>query len=253
MTKQTADIWPRVIAHRGLSHLAPENTLAAFHRAVKQGIPWIECDVQLTHDHIPIIFHDDTLARIADRPESITDIPWAILKHVDVGRKFSTAYSGEHIPTLSDLFAFMQETGCAVNLELKTEQDQAIPLAAAVMNTITQLRAATPNHLQPCLSKNILFSSFCWDALAHLRTLDSTLALGVLTEDFSEAALQTAKQLGCVSFHMDERSVTAERVHTIHAAGLKLCVYTVNDRCRAHALWQLGVDTLFSDCPERLL
>jgi glycerophosphoryl diester phosphodiesterase len=102
----------RVIAHRGASAYAPENTIAAFALAQRQGADMIELDVQPTADGALAIFHDDTTERWDGRKRAVTACTLAELQALDIG--------GERVTTLEETFAFARETGMALNVELKT-------------------------------------------------------------------------------------------------------------------------------------
>lgn len=94
---------PAIIAHRGASSAAPENTLAAFRRAADEGAAWIECDVKLTADGRPIIFHDDTLDRTTDGGGVVDDYTLDVIGALDAGGWFSPEFRGEPVPTLEEM------------------------------------------------------------------------------------------------------------------------------------------------------
>src|SRR3990167_7450135 len=110
---------PPVIAHRGASAYAPENTLAAFRKAHDLGIQWIEFDVMLSADHVPIIFHDNLLDRTTNGRGEVGDFSFKALHELDAGAWFNPKFSGEHIPSLQDTVAFLRQTGMAANIEIK--------------------------------------------------------------------------------------------------------------------------------------
>lgn len=91
---------PLVIAHRGASALAPENTLASFLKAVELGADLIEFDVQLTSDLVPVVFHDEGLERTADQWGDLASTPFDELRQCDAGKWFSSSFKGEKVPTL---------------------------------------------------------------------------------------------------------------------------------------------------------
>src|SRR5258708_11793081 len=93
---------PRIIAHRGASAIAPENTLAAFRAAAVSGATWVEFDVSLTKDGRPVVFHDDLLDRTTDGTGLLAETPFEILTHLDAGSWFAPDFSGEMVPTLEE-------------------------------------------------------------------------------------------------------------------------------------------------------
>src|SRR3954447_15867557 len=106
---------PAVCGHRGASGHAPENTLVAFRRAKELGATWIEFDVQLSADGIPIILHDDTLERTTNLGQQLrpTELTLAQLKDLDAGSWFSPEFAGEKIPTLEEV---LQEFGDSLDM-----------------------------------------------------------------------------------------------------------------------------------------
>ncbi|MBV9574993.1 MAG: glycerophosphodiester phosphodiesterase, partial [Gammaproteobacteria bacterium] len=100
---------PPVIAHRGASAYAPENTMAAFVKAVQLGIKWIEFDVMATVNGEPIIFHDETLDRTTNAQGEVHHHSYAYLQTLDAGAWYQPFFSGEKIPTLQQVLQFMRE------------------------------------------------------------------------------------------------------------------------------------------------
>src|SRR3990167_2302278 len=96
-----------VIAHRGASHLAPENTLASFIMASELPIEWVEFDVMLSKDQVPVVFHDDTLSRTTNGTGFIDQFTFDELRNLDAGSWFSSRFVGEKIPSLSEVIAFL--------------------------------------------------------------------------------------------------------------------------------------------------
>src|SRR5580658_7344129 len=94
---------PPVIAHRGASAQAPENTMAAFRLATESGAKWVEFDVHLTQDGVPVIMHDDTLDRTTDGKGKIADASWADVQKLDAGSWFDKRFKGERVPHLDEV------------------------------------------------------------------------------------------------------------------------------------------------------
>ena len=94
-----------LIAHRGMSALAPENTLASFRLCKEYGITWLECDVDILEDHTVVVSHDDTLDRCTDQSGSLYDLKSTALSEIDAGSWFSDDFIGERIPTITQLIS----------------------------------------------------------------------------------------------------------------------------------------------------
>ncbi|MEC4805064.1 MAG: glycerophosphodiester phosphodiesterase family protein [Jaaginema sp. PMC 1079.18] len=112
-----------LIAHRGFSAIAPENTLSAFLAAVEQGANAIECDLQLSADGHLVLMHDATLDRTTDGTGNVRDFSLNQLKQLDAGIWFSDRFVGERIPTLAETFDLLQDRAITLYLEIKQAED----------------------------------------------------------------------------------------------------------------------------------
>lgn len=136
---------PLIIAHRGASALAPENTLAAFRRAIADGAEGIEFDVRLTKDGAVVVFHDATLRRLTNRKNLVSSLPLEELQTLDIGSWFSRRkasgatvdFSAERIPTLRETLDFLQDFPGLIYIELKCRATETEKLAAAVCEIIS--------------------------------------------------------------------------------------------------------------------
>ena len=124
-----------VIAHRGASGVAPENTLAAFEEAFRVGASGIELDTQLTQDGVPIVIHDDWLARTTGVPGSVFNSTLADVKKLDAGSWFDAKFRGEKIPTLAEALDLARNRGI-VNVEIKSTRAPIAKLVDAVLRVI---------------------------------------------------------------------------------------------------------------------
>src|SRR5436190_2153545 len=120
---------PLILAHRGASAYAPENTLAAFRLAREYGADGIELDVQLTRDHVPVVIHDDTVDRTTSSKGRVAALTVAEISRLDAGSWKNQDYQDERIPTLAQVFDTLADwlnpvgrvQPCLINVELKTE------------------------------------------------------------------------------------------------------------------------------------
>ena len=245
MTLGKISNWPTVIAHRGASAYAPENTLAAFVQAYQRGASWVEFDVKLSADGVLIVLHDDDLARTTNGSGLAVEHCFEDLCALDAGSWFSKAFAGEHIPSLEDVLYCLGQYGMGANIEIKPNPGQAEQTANALLDCLAQ---HWPENSPPPL-----VSSFEIQSLQIARERDQMLALGMLFNPWESTCCQQAEQLNCVSIHLKQKEVTAKRVKHIQSAGFKVMAYTVNDAPLAKRLWNMGVDTIFSDCPDRML
>ncbi|MBM86410.1 MAG: glycerophosphoryl diester phosphodiesterase [Rhodospirillaceae bacterium] len=236
---------PRVIGHRGAMAKAPENTLASFRRAAKDGSRWIELDVHLTSDGIPIVFHDDELDRTSDGSGPLSAITLAELQRLDAGTWFNPEFAGARIPTLAEAVALSDELGLKMNVEIKPSPGASVATAEAVVELI-KTTSRTP--------QNILFSSFEIDALAAIQRAGQHWPRGLLLDDLHLGWRDEASQLGCSSVHPQHGTLTsADVVLDICETGLAIFTFTVNNPARAKQLLDWGVDAVITDDPAAIL
>jgi len=239
----TPALLPAVVAHRGASAAAPENTLAAMRRAAEMGAGWAECDVRLTADGVAVVIHDGTLERTTDGRGAVGDRRADELARLDAGAWFGAAFAGEALPTLAALLAEAGRLGLGLNVEIKAEGEAA---ARATAEAAAPLLAAWRGPL--------VVSSFADAALAALRATAPALRRGLLCHRrVGPAEIARARELRAVSLHADRRAFDAATVERIETAGLWPVAYTVNEPEEARRLWRCGVRTLITDRPDALI
>jgi glycerophosphoryl diester phosphodiesterase len=236
---------PRVIAHRGASASAPENTLAAFRRAHALGAAWVEFDVKLTADGRPVAFHDDTLDRTTDGHGAVADTPLAAFGDLDAGQWFDPDFAGELVPTLEEVLDLLVEMGMGANVELKACPGRAAETAAVALDVA---RVVWPAEAPP-----LLVSSFDPLALSVARDLTPQWPRGLLLEALTDGWEAAAQAVDAWSVHCAADLLSAQGVAEVLDAGYRVMVYTVNDPGRAANLWDWGVDSIITDRPEALL
>jgi glycerophosphoryl diester phosphodiesterase len=235
---------PPVIAHRGASAYAPENTMSAFTRAIQLGINWIEFDVMLAACSTPIVFHDETLERTTNGVGNVGDYPYAYLRTLDAGTWFSPAYSCERIPSLDQVAQFLYHSNIFANVEIKPLPGQDV---ATVINAVKVFEPYFPE-----LKERALFSSFSLDSLKTLREQMPDCMLGLLIHEWNLDWEAIVLSLNCTSVHIYEDILTQDTANKIKQMGKTLLCYTVNDTDRAEELYSWGVDAVFSDCPDKI-
>jgi glycerophosphoryl diester phosphodiesterase len=234
-----------VIGHRGAAHSAPENTLAGLRRAKELGCRWVEFDVRLTADGVPILLHDDRLERTTNRNGEAAALPFAEIRDCDAGRWFGPAYIGERVPTLKEAVAELGALGLGANVELKATRRWAAATGRAAAELLTEL---WPTRLPA-----VLVSSFLDTALAAVREAAPQLARGLLFRAVPRDWRARVEALGCCTVHADHRLLRPVVVAEIRDCGYPLLAYTVNDAARAATLFSWGVASVFSDVPQLLI
>jgi len=226
-----------VIAHRGASRDAPENTLAAFRLAGELGADGVELDVQRCASGEVVVFHDDDLERLAGRCQRVDALPLDALREVDLG-------AGQTIPTLEEALAQLAPR-MLVNVELKTAGLSDRGLLAAVA-TILHRHAATPR---------VLVSSFNPAALARFARLAPEVPIGLLFHSEQRLPLRRAwpaRLLRPLALHPESKLVDAIALGGWRRQGYLVHTWTVDDPREMAALIALGVDAIITNQPARL-
>lgn len=230
---------PPVIAHRGARNKAPENTLAAFKLAKEQGAVWMETDVKLTQDGVPVLMHDDTLDRTTNGHGSVASMDWAVLQGLDAGSWFDPHFAAEPVPRMSEVLRFILEAKCRINLEIKPCPGRT---KATTMVTIIEASKLLNEDSPPPL-----ISSFDVEALVIAAQMQPEWPRGLLLEEWHENWANLVKQTGAGSINLSDESITRDRVDILLEARIPLLVYTVNDPTRVKELLHWGVRAVFSD------
>ncbi|MGA9536109.1 MAG: glycerophosphodiester phosphodiesterase family protein [Desulfobacterales bacterium] len=234
---------PVIIAHRGYRKRYPENTLAAFAAAFDAGACMVELDVTLTRDRRVVVLHDDTLDRTTDGCGQARGFTLDELKQLDAGNWFDPRFAGERLPTMEEVLGLCAGRGM-VNIEIKAGAFEAGRLPDAIEEQV--LTAVVERGMSDC----VLISSFETRFLSRIADRANAPAVGVLTEQrIGSDPLSLCKRLRAFSWHPDFRSVTSARVRAMHAAGIMVFPYTVNQPEEYRVLLQMGVDGVFTDDP----
>ena len=222
---------PQVIGHRGAMAYAPENTMASFREARRRGATWVEIDVKLTADGVPILMHDPSLKRTMGVDRLVAETPRAELP-VDV-------------PTLEQAIACFREMGLGCNLEIKPCEGREAETARVTVET---LRRAWPAALPAPL-----LSSFKDESLRVAQAVAPEFARALLLGELGEDWPARAQAIGAAGLNVGRRKLTAEGAVAIRRAGYALSVWTVNDPDEARALIGMGADCIITDRPDVIL
>jgi glycerophosphoryl diester phosphodiesterase len=239
--------YPLWIAHRGAGKLAPENTLAAFRVGASHGWRAFECDVKLSADGVPFLLHDATLQRTTDGHGTAGEQAWSTLSRHDAGGWHSRAYAGEPLPSYEAIARYVLRNGFALNVEIKPTPGQELETGRVVGRETLRLWAGDRSGaaIPP------LFSSFRPEALQGARETAPEVPRALLLDTLWSGWLDVARSLGCVACVTNHTLMDRTLIGTLHTAGLRALVYTVNDPAEAHRLVALGIDGLISDAVDR--
>ncbi len=233
-----------LIGHRGACGHAPENTLASLRKARELGVDWVEFDVQLARDGVPVLLHDDTLDRTTDATGPVADYDVRTLSGVDAGMWFQEAFRGEPVPTLEDAVQVLSAEGLRANVEIKAPPGREATTAHATGRTL--LRCWPAEMPLP------IVSSFAPECLKVLQDVAPDLPRALLRKAVPADWREQLRSLGCEGLHCHHEAAAPCLVSAVRAEGFACRVYTVNDAVRAAELAAIGVDAIVTDYPDRL-
>ncbi len=233
---------PLILAHRGASGERPENTLAAFARAMEVGAHGVEFDVQLTKDGAPIVIHDLRVDRTTDGNGWVYKCTLAELRQLDAGSWFAPAYRRERIPILRDVLDLVGPKTRVINVELKNARVAYQGLEAKVLAVLGECGM---------LAKTVI-SSLNHRSLQMVKAIEPSVRVGYLYQvPFRPVA--RALRLGAEAIHPPRLTVSRALVHRAHEAGLQVRVWTVNRPKEFRQMLAHGVDAVFTDQPALML
>jgi glycerophosphoryl diester phosphodiesterase len=245
---------PLVIGHRGYCALAPENTLPSFKLALEAGADLIELDYHHSNDGVPLVFHDETLDRTTDSRKrwkrshvKVSDKTAAEIQTLDAGSWFDTKFAGTKVPLLTEALKFIYDRGGVTLIEHKSGDAQ----------TLAQLLREQE------MINRVVVISFDWKFLRQLQELEPHQVLGALGPPthrpdgtrpagiFRRLTVRLLEELAKTGAKLAvwNRQISKLAVRLAHQRGLKVWVYTVDDRRLAARLLDLGVDGLISNNP----
>jgi glycerophosphoryl diester phosphodiesterase len=237
---------PKVIGHRGAAAYAPENTLESIATAADLGVEWVELDVKLTKDMVPIIFHDELLDRTTNGSGAVADTLYEDIRQMEAGSWFGDSFAGIKIPTLEEAVDVLLRHDLGLNLEIKPCPGREKETAEAALDMLSQI---WDDH------KRLLISSFQHVSLEVARDMTPDWARGYLIggEEMPENWKDMADYLDVTTMNIGTRLLTRELCDEIMEMELPILAYTVNQPDEARQLQRWGVDCLFSDCPDVIL
>jgi glycerophosphoryl diester phosphodiesterase len=234
-----------VIAHRGFSGAAPENTLASFQEAIEIGSDMIELDVQLSQDGKVVILHDDTLERTTNGRGRAADFTLAKLKELDAGSWFDPRFSGQKIPTLKEVLELAKGRSL-VNIEIKNPTHGQYPITELSDRALQEARSAG-------MVNQVIFSSFNPVALERIGEKDPRIWVALLYHKAWNSLLEVTRGGEYPVLNLRHSYVTKNKIGRIHQQGMKLNVYTVNSEEELERFVTWKVDGIITNYPDRML
>lgn len=226
---------PTVMAHRGLSADAPENTLYAFSDAISAGADFIELDVQQTRDGVLVVMHDSNLKRTTGVNKNIWDVDYADIQNLDAGSWFDPAYANARIPTLEETLQFVDKRA-RLNIEIKPTKHGSDTLEQDVAELITQYQYTDACYV----------TSFSYGSLKKVKEANPEIRTGYL---MSVAYGQFYSLKYADAFSLNKVFVTSQVVNAAHQQGKQIFAWTVNSMSEVRSLCNLHVDSIITDDP----
>lgn len=226
---------PTVMAHRGLSTDAPENTLYAFSDAISVGADFIELDVQQTRDGVLVVMHDSNLKRTTGVNKDIWDMDYADIQNLDAGSWFDPAYANARIPTLEETLQFVDKRA-KLNIEIKPTKHGSDTLEQDVAELITRYQYTDACYV----------TSFSYGSLKKVKEANPEIRTGYL---MSVAYGQFYSLKYADAFSLNKVFVTSQVVNAAHQQGKQIFAWTVNGMSEVRSLCNLHVDSIITDDP----
>lgn len=231
-----------IASHRGGGATAPENTLPAISAALAGGFDYVEIDVALTADRVPVLMHDATVDRTTDGHGPLSALTLAEVKTLDAGSWFAPEFAGTSVPTFTEVLDLLDESGHRAIVELKGEWD-----ADAVAGAVDEITARG-------LERRVAVSSFDARTLAMTGAASGVVARLFILRNLPDDVVAAAQEAGVRGLVVARRAVIdrPEIVEELHAAGIRVVVYTLNDDTQWDEVTALGVDGIVTDDPATL-
>ena len=233
-----------IIAHRGFSGAAPENTLSAFRKAIEADSDMIELDVHLSGDGEVVVIHDDTLDRTTTGRGRVSDYTLEELKRLDAGSWFGRAFAGERIPALKEVLELCQDR-LQVNIELK---------AGGLGKPVIDLSDRSLREVERAgMADHVLFSSFDLAAIKRIQMKKPGIPVALITARPWNSPAGLAREVCFTILNCRSKTLNRNNLSKAHQEGLRVNVWTVNTEKEMAHFVSMGVDGIITNYPDRLL
>jgi glycerophosphoryl diester phosphodiesterase len=229
----------KVIAHRGGSSMAPENTLAAFGKAIQIKADYFELDIQVTSDDSLVIMHDETVNRTTSGSGAVSSMTYAQIRALDAGAWFGASFAGEKVPSFSEA------------LQLAKNDPNGIGVIAEIKASTATIVEKTVKMIQDYkMTSRVVVSSFDFNQIAKVKTLDPAIRVQL----FATATNSLIDQVAGINGEWigSSGSVTADLLNYSHSKGVLFNSWTINTASQMSPLILLGVDAITTDYPAVL-
>ncbi|OZU90037.1 glycerophosphodiester phosphodiesterase [Virgibacillus indicus] len=233
----------KIIAHRGASRYAPENTMPAFELAYQSKAEGIETDVQLTKDNIPVLIHDEQVKRTTNGTGYIKDLTFEQLRQLDAGSWFSGEFTGTQIISLDELLQWVKDKPLCLNIELKNNKIDYKHLESIVYERLKDYQ----------LLNRTTLSTFNPRSVHRLKDYNKDIGIAFLTSKRNRNLVSHAHELGANAIHIKYRLLNKLLVDQCKQAKMAVRVYTVNRSAHIMKCFTHECNGIFTDIPDKAL
>lgn len=234
---------PVVIAHRGASAYAPENTMAAFSKALSLGAGGIELDVQLSRDGHVVVIHDEKVDRTSNGKGWIKDLTLEELKKLDFGSWFSPEFRNERIPALEQVMELLESWDGLLNIEIKSGPVLYQGLEEKVIGLTRKCDMA----------ERVIISSFNHYSLVEVKRLAPEMKTGILYMEGLVEPWEYAKRINANAIHPLFYNIIPELMEGCKKHGIAVNPFTVDQPDMIRNMAAAGVDGIITNVPDRAL
>ncbi len=228
----------QLIAHRGASKYAPENTMSAFMLAHQMGARHIECDVILCADKVPIVMHDDDLERTTNGRGKVRSATFSYIQSLDAGSWFGDEFSGTSVLSLRELLLWQKEMGVYLHLEIK-------PLGSNFLDHALEIiMSHVYQYGEP---EKIKILTFQYEILQCLLRWGDKLPRVLGVNICSKKIINLALDVGCVQVNAYHHTLSKSHILQIQRSKMKSGAFTVNESVQLERLKALGIDVVYTD------
>ncbi|MBM4306715.1 MAG: glycerophosphodiester phosphodiesterase [Deltaproteobacteria bacterium] len=234
-----------VVAHRGFSGVAPENTMIAFKKAIEAGSDMIELDVRLSKDGEVVVIHDESLERTTNGKGRVIDLTLTELKKLDAGSRFHSSFSGEQIPTLKEVLQLAYGQ-IMVNVELKSGDYGRYTIFDLADRALREVEMAG-------MVDQVIFSSFHPVALEKVLEKKQDVLVAYLYERHWSLPREVTEGRPFPILNCRKSVLTLENISRAHQEGIRIGVYTLNTEEEMERFIDLKVDAIITNHPDRFI
>ncbi len=230
----------QVIAHRGASAYAPENTLAAFQKAYEMGADGIEIDVLFSKDGHIMVHHDFNLGRCEQCGGMVKDHTYFELRKLDVGSWFDEKYKGQKIPSIEEVLEFIKEKNMLLNIEIKTGSPYDAGIEKKLVETVIKYD----------ICDQIIYSSFNHYSLAYVKKINPQAKIAALTACAMVNPWEYLKLHDFDGYHPNKLAIADKVIEKLIKKNIFVNPYTVNSREQMERFFRDGVSGIITDVPD---